>query len=619
MKRSSILLFTLIFLFAAASARAQLDSGQIGGVVRDSSEALVAGAAVSARSVQTGQIQTTRTEAGGLYRFVNVPSGQYELVVEMQGFKRFVRFNVVVEAARSTAVDIVLEVGSASESVTVEASAAMMSVDTAQMGGTVENRQMTDLALNGRNPFYLAEIKPGVIGDQFNGFNPTAMYTSLKVNGGSGDGNAITVDGVNFQRMRGDYNNATELGVLNVDAIQEVQVLTSTYPAEYGRAKDAQVRFVTKSGTRDFHGTLFEFFRNKVLDANTWQRNNSTQSFQNSHPPAFTFNQFGYSIGGPITIPHKLNTDRKSLFFFFSEEWMYWRQQYTTTNTVPSLAMRQGDFGELLVASNPFFGAVKTIRDPTNNQPFAGNVIPLSRQSRNGMGVIRAYPLPTPGYQQGALNVILTEPNPVNTRKDTPHVDWYLGTRNKISFSGTYYGYAEDTPFGASYSTTNIQSGLDRSNRRWTRPNMTGVLALTSTLSPNKVNDLSFNAGVDIVHIDVYPEEGVEKYKRSLYGIDFPYVLSGQKVRFDRLPAVSVTGLTSIDGGTGPQRSSGPFYQWIDNFTWSLKSNHTMKFGVLLEHGTQKNGEQSGVQNGSLTFLDTGSPNTSGIALGNLV
>jgi hypothetical protein len=538
--------------------------------------------------------------------------------VTATGFKEGVRSGVTVDASRSTEVDVVLEVGATRESVTVAATAAMMAMDSAEIGGTVENRQMTDLALNGRNPFYLAEVRPGVVGDQFNSFNPDTMYTSLKVNGGTGDGNAVTVDGVNYERMRGDFNGDTQLGVLNVDAIQEVEVLTSTYPAEYGRAKDAQVRFVTKSGTKDLHGTAFEFFENKDLNANLWIRNNSSQAFQNSAPPHFAYNQPGYSIGGPLVIPHKFNTDRSKLFFFFSEEWMYWRQVFTTTNTVFSPLMRQGNFSELLNPANPYFGTVRIVTDPASGAAFPNNIIPQSRLSPNGIGILNSYPLPTPGYQQSNLNVILSEPDPVNQRKDTPHFDYYLG-KTVITFAGTYYWYAENTPFAASYSTTNLQTGLDRSNRQWTRPNLTGVVRATRAFTPTLVNDISFNAGADIVHINVYPEEGVEKYDRRLYGINYPYVFPvSQKVVSYRIPTVAVTGFTGEDGGTGPQHSTGPFYQVIDNLSWYVKSNHATKYGIVIEHGNQTNGEQTGSQNGSFNFLDTGSPNTTGVAVANV-
>jgi len=296
---------------------------------------------------------------------------------------------------------------------------------------------------------------------------------------------------------------------------------------------------------------------------------------------------------------------------------MYWRATYTTTNTVPSAAMRSGDFSELLNASNPFFGSVKIIKDPNNGVPFANNIILPSRLSPNGIGLLKSYPLPTPGYQIGNLNVIQSEPDPVNQWKDTTHWDYYQG-RNRITFAGTYYWYEEFTPFQGTYSSTNNVTGLDRSNRHWTRPNMTGKLSLTSTISPATINDVSLNAGTDIVHINVYPEEGIEKYDRRLYGINFPYLFSGIKVVPYRIPSISITGVTAENGGTAPQRSSGPFYQVIDNFTWVARNNHTLKFGVTIEHGNQSNGEITGNQNGSFSFLDTGSPNTSGVALGNV-
>ena len=607
-----------LFFALGFAVYAQLDLGQIAGVVRDPSQALVAGATVTARNVQTNNTRSTKTEDSGLYVFADLPIGQYEITVEAAGFKKLVQSNIVVDAARRTDVDVVLEVGSAAESVTVTSSASPLQVDTAVIGGVVENKQMTDIAMNGRNPFYMAELKPGVIGDQFNSFNPDTMYTSMKINGGQGQSNAVTVDGVNFERMRGDYNSDTQLGVLNVDAIAEVQILTSTYPAEYGRAKDAQIRFITKSGTSEFHGTVFDFFRNKVLDSNSWTRNNSSQTFQNGQPAPLSYNQPGFSLGGPFMIPHKWNTDRKKLFFFFSEEWMYWRAIYTDANTVPSAAMRTGNFSELLNPANPFFGAAKIIRDPTNGVPFANNIIPASRLSPNGVGLLNSYPLPTPGYQQGNLNVIQSEPDPVNQWKDTTHWDYYRG-RNKITFVGTYYWYEEHTPFGGTYSSTNNITGLDRSNRYWTRPNMTGMVSLTSNITPHLLNDVSYDAGTDIVHYTDYPEEGIAKYDRRLYGIDFPHVYpDSEKVVSWLIPSVSITGITANGAGNMQATSTGPFHQVMDNLTWVAKRNHTFKFGALIEHGRQHNGELTGGEGGSFTFTDTVSPHTSGVALGNV-
>jgi len=608
-------LLLLLILASAIAAYAQLDQGQISGTVRDPSQAVISGATVTARAVQTGQSQSMQTATGGTYLFTNLPIGQYEVTVEAPGFRKLVRTNVTVDAAARTTVDVTLEVGATTESITVSAAAAMTTMETAQIGRTVEGRQITDLALNGRNPYNMAMLKAGVVGDNFNLFNPGVVYMSFAVNGGRRNGNMVAVDGVNFQRARGDSDNHTTLGVLNVDAIQQVQILSATYPAEYGRAMDGQIRFVTKSGTRDFHGTAWQFFRNSRLDANSWTRNSSTNPDDYRRATPFRFNQPGYSFGGPVYIPGKFNTNRSKAFFFVSQEWMWYRKEYTNVGTVPTLAMRTGDFSGLLNAANPIFGRVRIVTDPYAGGPFANNVVPKSLQSPNGMAILGAFPTPTPGYQVGTNNWIKTLANPISQVKTTLRGDYYVRS-TRISFSGNYYTYHEDTPFaglGAPYGL-----GLDRSMRRWDRPNKLGTINVVSTLSPNKVNDFTISAADDIVRLDVFCTEGICKYKKSIYGINFPYVIPGRKVLEDRIPDVSVANFTSLSGSANPCNSSGTIYSLADNFTWIVRANHSLKFGIWVERVNQNNNELVGVQNGSFSFLDTGSPLTSGVAVANV-
>lgn len=269
---------------------AQQDQGQIAGTVLDASQAAVAGARVTAVSTQ-GVSRTADTGDKGSYVITNIPVGLYELSVQAPGFKRFVRTSVKVDVATRTTVDVGLELGVVSESVTVEASGVQLAQETAQIGRVVESRQITDLALNGRNPINLALLKAGVVGGNFNNFNPNNLHESFSINGGRRNGNNITIDGVNAMRTRGDFTGSAQVGLLNVDTIQEVQLLTSTYPAEYGRAMDGQLRFVTKSGTRDFHGTGWWFFRNSALDANRWTRNQSPVRDDHRRAAPFRFNQ----------------------------------------------------------------------------------------------------------------------------------------------------------------------------------------------------------------------------------------------------------------------------------------------------------------------------------------
>lgn len=598
---------TWLACLAALPLAAQQDQGQIAGSVLDASQAAVSGARVTAVSTQ-GVSRSADTGENGAFVFTNMPVGYYEVSVQAQGFKRFVRQNVKVDVAARTTIDVALELGAVSESVTVEASGVQLSQETAQIGRVVEARQITDLALNGRNPINLALLKAGVVGGNFNNFNPNNLHESFSINGGRRNGNNITIDGVNAMRTRGDFTGSAQVGLLNVDTIQEVQLLTSTYPAEYGRAMDGQLRFVTKSGTKDFHGTGWWFFRNSAMDANSWTRNQSPVRDDHRRAAPFRFNQPGYAIGGPVYVPGKFNSNRDKLFFFGSQEWLVWRREQTTTATVPSMAMRRGDFSELLNAANPFFRRVRIANDPLARMPFPGNIIPPARLSANGAGVLRAYPEPTPGFLQGSDNWIKTLPNPRESRKDTFRFDYYHG-KHRINFTGNNYLHYEDAPF---------VTGLDRSNSKWDRPNMTGAINVTSTLSPTIITDFTFTAANDVVYIGIYENEGVARYLRTLYNINFPYIVPGSKRIQERIPRGLINGFATLDGSSRPVSSSGPMYMWSGNMTWVKGSSHTIRFGAWLSHDQQNNNDQSGAQqNGEFNFLDTGHPQTSGLAIAN--
>ena len=225
-----------------------MDQGQIAGTVKDSSESVIPGARVTVRSLATGAVRSTDTGVNGNYVFTNLQIGFYEVAVEATGFKKYVQTNVKVDTATRTTTDVVLEIGAVSETVNVSATAAQVQRETAQIGRVIEARQISDLALNGRNPVNLALMKAGVVGGNFNAFTPDSSGMNLSINGGQTTGNNITIDGVNAVRTR---SGTAVLGVLNVDAIQEVQILTASYPAEYGRVSDGQIRFVSRGGSRD--------------------------------------------------------------------------------------------------------------------------------------------------------------------------------------------------------------------------------------------------------------------------------------------------------------------------------------------------------------------------------
>jgi hypothetical protein len=592
---------------------AQFDSGQISGYVRDPSDAIITGAAVTATNEGSGQQQSTTTNSNGYYVFPNLPVGSYTISTQVSGFKRTSQTNIVLNSAAKLSIDLVLTVGQVTEAVEVRASTSQVQTETAQVGRVVETRQIQDLTLNGRNPIFLALLKPGVTGGSIGAFQPDDVTNGgFSINGGRSDEYVVMVDGAVATRTR---SSGSMLGAQDVDSVQEVQILTANYAAEYGRSSGGQIRFITKSGTREFHGDLVENFRNSALDANTWTRNLSPDPAQNRAPAPFRFNQFGFDIGGPVFIPGKLNSNRSKLFFFWAQEWIRRRQDDTGTGTVPTVAMRNGDLGELLNPSNPFFRRVRVVNDPTTGQPFAGNIIPATRISPNGQALLRSYPLPTPGFQQGTSNWIGVFPHPSDTRKDTIKVDYMLADKHRLTFRGTHIPWTFKAPF---------EGDLAMFQALWSRPNRTGALALTSTFTPTLINEFTFSVNSDGVGSIYYDPACGPRCERGTYGINYPYIFPGTKWFDQKLPSLTVDGLSTMSESPYPGTWSGFVYAWSNNTT-KIIANHTMKFGVFIERSGQNDHIQFTTasapatfnENGQFRFLDTGHPNTTGVALGN--
>jgi hypothetical protein len=314
-------------------AKAQFDSGQISGFVRDPSRSIVVGASVTATNEGNGEKHRATTNSSGYYVFPNLFVGSYTIAAEAPGFKKSVQTGIKLSSAAKISVDAELAVGTVSESVEVSAAASVVQSETATVGRTVETRQIENLTMNGRNPIFLALLKPGVRGGSIGSFVPDDVTNGgFSINGGRADEYVVMIDGAVATRTR---SSGSMLGAQDIDTVEEVQILTANYNAEYGRSSAGQIRFVTKSGTRSFHGDLVENFRNSALDANTWTRNHSPDPSVSGGPPPFRFNQFGYDISGPIFIPHKFNTERSKLFFLWAEEWIRRREQQTSTGTVP--------------------------------------------------------------------------------------------------------------------------------------------------------------------------------------------------------------------------------------------------------------------------------------------
>ena len=282
----------LLASLAVLGLFAQSDNSYVTGIVKDPTGAVVSGAKVTIRNEDTGFAREVNTNESGLYIATNLPPGYYTVTVEAQGFKKFEKTRNKMDAGIPINVSVELSVGAVNESVTVEASVATLQTESGAVGKTVERQQIQNLSLNGRNPLFLAQLKAGVRGGALNGFSFGLTSAGLSINGGRAQDSVITFDGAVGTRTRA---NGTSIGTADVETVQEVQVLTANYGAEYGRSNNGQVRMVTRSGGRDFHFAAYDYFRNDALDANSWANNRNNQPKQ-----ARRFNQFGYVIDGQI-------------------------------------------------------------------------------------------------------------------------------------------------------------------------------------------------------------------------------------------------------------------------------------------------------------------------------
>jgi hypothetical protein len=592
-----------------APAAAQFDRGQISGVIKDGSGAVIPGATVTATQVQsTQQPRVTVTDASGFYTFANLPSGRYDISAELQGFKKSVREGVQLDATGALTIDFALSTGALSEEVTVTAEQTLLQTDSA-LRKTIEAKDIEQIAFNGRNPIGVAGLKAGVVGGSFNNNSFSSLTNGgFSINGSRGEENNITVDGATALRTR---SSGAIVGVQNVDAIQEIQVLTGDYMPEYGRASGGQIRIVTKSGSNRFSGNASYFMRDDKLQANTWGRNRSTNPLENSGPAPFDYKQYAYSVGGPIP----LGPMKDKLFFFAAQEWVNYFAVETNVATVPTPLMRTGNFSELLNPTNQFFNGVRTIIDPTTGQPFSGNIIPAGRLSPNGIAMLNTYPLPTEGFRQGTNNYIVSSDNPQDQRKDNIRFDYRLNDKNQLSYRYGKYNWVAIDAFRGQFPFARTD---------WDRPNVTQTASWTSSITNKMFNEFSFTHSLDEVFINVW--RGTDLFQRSKYGINYPYIFPANKEIPDKIPTITISNFTEIDGGPYPASSRGPIYTFNNALTY-LKGRHTLKAGVIVEYSGQDDFDQINVQpipgttnnqNGRFQFLnDSASATSTGVGIAN--
>ncbi len=610
----------ILFLSFSVAAKAQNDVGSIVGFVSDQTGAVIPGAQVTIVNEGTGERRVVTTDASGHYAVPNLQPAIYTMIAEAKGFQKFVSSHNTLASNSTIQINGKLSVGEASQTVTVSGTAEVLQTQSPAVQSEVTGTQINKEELNGRNPLYMAQLVPGVVStttmaDLNFGFN---SGDSFEVNGARQNDTKYTIDGAMASRTRGD---SQIIAGANVDSVQEMQVLTSDYSAEYGSASGAQIRVITKSGTRDFHGALYEYLRNADLNANTWSLNHANEPRQQ-----FTYNNFGFAAGGPVWAPKMpvLDKLRDRFFFFVNEDWVIFHQGIQQLMAVPTSRMRTGDFSELLNSStsvNPWYKAGTVVIDPAtgkqadyNGQP---NVLPPGELSANGIGIMNSYPTPNLTTYQGTNNWLGNADQPQDQRKGQVNGDLILGNHH-LEFRRSDDSYTETAPYNQSNPDVPLL---------WSRPNQDNSLGWVWTINPTTVNEAWTSMSIDDVYINADPI-GVG-YNRGAYGINFPYIIPSNKNEPNRIPTANMNdAFSNIQGGPYPSHSSGIIYQDSDSLT-KVMHNHTFKGGFFLTYWGENDNDQINVstvpggasnQNGTFSFTDNhnGVSGGTGVSMANL-
>jgi hypothetical protein len=308
--------------------------------------------------------------------------GNYRVAAEKAGFRRYVLDSLPLSTQQKAAVNISMELGTVTENVQVTAEAQLVESTSSTLGAVVENKRIVDLPLNGRNIYNLAALVPGVfMVRQLTGIADSFTANRFIVNGGQESTSDIMLDGVTATVSHNITTIPAISAIPSVEGVQEFKIQTNAYSAEYGRSGGGLVTLVTKSGTNDLHGSLYEFLRNSALDSNNFFANRAGRPLA-----SFKRNQFGASVGGPIRLP-KLYDGRDRSFFFFNYEGQRVLAASLAQHTLPTALERRGDFTQTFTAA----GQMKVIYDPATTRPnpaapgrfmrdpFPGNVIPQDR------------------------------------------------------------------------------------------------------------------------------------------------------------------------------------------------------------------------------------------------
>lgn len=601
----------VVVLLMPILAAAQ-NTASVSGTVSDKSGAAVAGAHVVLTNVSGTLTKETDTTDTGAYVFSSLPSGTYDLNVTAKGFQKFTAKALVVNVADKERVDITLTIGAVTEEVVVTGeSIAQVDTTNAEIGSTITGKQVNELELNGRNFTSLVTLAAGVVDQTGQDEGTVGVYgnVSYSMNGGRTEYNSWELDGGDNM----DNGSNTTLNVYpNLEAIAEFKVLTSNYGAMYGRNGSGTVQVETKSGTSDFHGSAFYYGRNEAFNARSWE-----EGADPSQPKApYRKQDYGYTIGGPVYIPHHYNTDKKKTFFFWSQEWRHESNPSSFNQEVPSDAERTGDFNDVCPAYQAGLAVDPTTYPdcPTVNgsggMAFPNNTIPTGLISPNAQYFLNVLPTANNLTANPFPSYIQTVSLPTDWREELVRVDQNFTENERLTVRYIHDSWNTTTAtplWGNGASFPNV-------NTNFQGPGTNFVVRLSSTFTPTLLNE--FVAGYTADHINLTAIGPVALPAGFSMPPLFDNGFAGKLPSFTINNGNAYGGGFSFDSGYFPWKNANPTYTVRDNMT-KILGKHTLQFGAYFALA-QKNQMNSLYTQGILGF-DNGSQYTTGNAFADLL
>src|SRR6202453_3968762 len=571
---SCLLLLMTILLVFCPLMRGQELAGTFNGTITDTSGAVISHATITITlNGVSGTSRVVQSNDDGNYTATNLPAGTYTITVSEPSFEKFSDHDVVLNVAQKRMVNAQLKVGSQSQTVTVEDNPVAIDTESSSQAGTISGAQMRELELVNRNFQQLVTLQPGVVnllGDQ-PGFGGINSNSTISVNGARTTANNWSVDGAD---INGSGSNATLLNIPSVDAIQEFTLERSSYDASFGRSGGGQVLVATRSGTSSFHGSAYEFVRTADTDANTYFNNQQGLPRAPDH-----YNNFGFTLGGPIFIPRVYNTDRKKTFFFWSEEWRKITGPSSNNVPAPTAAELAGSF---YAANEPIAPAGCIIGwTPNPNATVGGGTGTINPScysanskvyltqifSKNQATVTSVNP--QTGFTGGSQITSFSTLD--NFRQDLARVDHYFN--DKLHFFAR--GMQDDAP-------SNLPLGL------WGGNNYPGVVNvginapgknvvgnLTWTISPKIVNEVEFAYSQGTISGALSGAANSSSILSSLTNN------LANPDPYGRIPSVSIldNSVTGVSQGSAPYFERNLDRNIFDNFSVTL-GNHTLRAGI---------------------------------------